>query len=395
MASISEGRKNKDGSWSFYIRIFTGEDATGKKNYSRHTYKGEPSWSKETTRKKALSYAAILDQRVAEGISPGTNIRFRDYAKEVIDTKESMGVIKHSTANRYRDSLKKVDGYIGNQKLSAIRPDTLNRMYMDMQQQKGPRTGQPPSSKTILEHHRFVSMVLEEAFRIGLTAANPAKRATHPKVRQKEPNFFDEETSRKILLAAEDEPLKWKTAINILMYAGIRKGELLGLKWDCVDFDRRTISIKKNVLYEPDIGVYEETPKTSRSVRTISMPQRVMDMLWELLKWQQAEYNRVGAFPYENGFVFAKEDGSPMHPDSVGTFLTRFAEKNGLPKLNAHAFRHTMASILFMEGMDSVSVSARLGHAQVSTTANIYAHSYPKRDQDSVEKLEHAFDLDL
>lgn len=79
----------------------------------------------------------------------------------------------------------------------------------------------------------------------------------------------------------------------------------------------------------------------------------------------------------------------------VGTFLTRFAEKNGLPKLNAHAFRHTMASILFMEGMDSVSVSARLGHAQVSTTANIYAHSYPKRDQDSVEKLEHAFDLDL
>lgn len=118
-------------------------------------------------------------------------------------------------------------------------------------------------------------------------------------------------------------------------------------------------------------------------------------MLWDLLKWQRYEFNRVGAFPDENGFVLAKEDGSPMHPDSVGTFLTRFAEKNGLPKLNAHAFRHTMASILFMEGMDSVSVSARLGHAQVSTTANIYAHSYPQRDQASVEKLEKAFDLDL
>ena len=125
------------------------------------------------------------------------------------------------------------------------------------------------------------------------------------------------------------------------------------------------------------------------------MPQQVMDMLWELLKWQNAEFSRVGAFPYENGFVFAKEDGSPMHPDSVGTFLTRFAQKNGLPKLNAHSFRHTMASILFMEGMDSVSVSARLGHAQVSTTANIYAHRYSKRDQDSVEKLEQVLELDL
>ena len=238
-------------------------------------------------------------------------------------------------------------------------------------------------------------MVLEEAFRTGLTATNPAKRATHPKVRQKEPNYYDEETSRKILLAAENESLKWKAAVNVLMYSGIRKGELLGLKWDCVDFDNRTITIRRNVLYEPDIGVYEETPKTSKSVRTISMPQRVMDMLWNLLKWQNAEFNRIGAFPYDNGFVFAKEDGSPMHPDSLGTFLTRFAEKNDLPKLNAHAFRHTMASILFMEGMDSVSVSARLGHAQVSTTANIYAHSFPQRDQDSVEKLEQAFDLDL
>ena len=80
-----------------------------------------------------------------------------------------------------------------------------------------------------------------------------------------------------------------------------------------------------------------------------------------------------------------------MHPDSIRHFLKQFETRHDLPKLNAHAFRHTMASMLFMKGIDSVSISARLGHAQVSTTANIYAHALPSRDKENSKALEKLF----
>lgn len=391
MASIRDGRRNKDGSYSFQFRVFKGTDSNGKKVYANHTYKGQPTWSEERTRKKALAYATILEDNYRSGYEPNTKLKFNEFATMVINDKESMGVIKHSTANRYRDSLSKVDPYIGNIRLTSIRVDHLNSMYREMQEIPGVKTHRLPSAKTILEHHRFVSMVLEEAFKQSILIVNVAKRATPPKVKHKDVNFYDDETARAILAAADQEPLKWQTIVYLLLFSGVRKGELLGLKWPLVDFQESTISIRSNILYEPDIGIYEDSPKTEKSIRTISLPGKVMHLLKSLHHYQMQERLRVGAYGNPDGFVFAKEDGSPMHPDSIGTYLKRFGEKYGLPKLNAHAFRHTMASMLFMEGVDSVSISSRLGHAQVSTTANIYAHSLPKKDKKNSEKLEELF----
>lgn len=368
-----------------------GTDENGKKVYANHTFKGQPTWSEERTRKKALAYAAVLEENYRSGYEPNTKFKFNEFAAMVVDNKESMGVIKHSTANRYRDSLSKVGPYIGNSKLTAIRVDQLNSMYRDMQETSGVKTQRPPSAKTILEHHRFVSMVLEEAFKQGIVIVNVAKRATPPRVKHKDVNYYDDETARAILEAADQEPLKWKTLVYVLLFSGVRKGELLGLKWPYVNFQENTISIRANILYEPDVGIYEDSPKTEKSIRTISLPETVMQLLQSLQIHQSRERLRVGAYGNPDGYVFAKEDGSPMHPDSIGTYLKRFGKKYNLPKLNAHAFRHTMASMLFMEGVDSVSISSRLGHAQVSTTANIYAHSLPKKDKKNSEKLEELF----
>ena len=95
---------------------------------------------------------------------------------------------------------------------------------------------------------------------------------------------------------------------------------------------------------------------------------------------------------YENqGFVFSQDNGKPMHPDSVTTWLDRFSKRHSLPHINPHAFRHTMASMLYFNGVDSVSISKRLGHAQVSTTANIYAHVMEEADQRNADILADVF----
>ena len=116
-----------------------------------------------------------------------------------------------------------------------------------------------------------------------------------------------------------------------------------------------------------------------------------MQLLRQYRTWQNTERLRLGEYYQDQGFVFAQDTGGPMHSDSVTTWLARFSKRHGLPHVNAHAFRHTMASMLYFNGVDSVSISKRLGHAQVSTTANIYAHVMEAADKKNADILADVF----
>ena len=247
------------------------------------------------------------------------------------------------------------------------------------------------SPKTVLEHHRLISAVLNQAVKEGLVAVNVASRATLPKAERKEPNYFQPEDIAAIRAALESEPLKWKALVHMLLITGARRGEVLGLKWRYVDFERSRIYICNNVLYRADRGIYEDTPKTERSKRFITLPAETMELLREYKAWQDGERLRLEGYYLDRGFVFAQDDGAPMHPDSVTTWLARFSKRHGLPHINPHAFRHTMASMLYYNGVDSVSISSRLGHAQVSTTTDIYAHVMEEADKRNADILADVF----
>ena len=247
------------------------------------------------------------------------------------------------------------------------------------------------SAKTILEHHRLISTVLEQALKEGFVAVNVASRATLPKVERKEVNYFQPEQLATIREALEQEPLKWKTIVHMLLITGARRGEILGLKWQYVDFEQNRIYICNNVLYRADRGIYEDTPKTEKSKRYIYLPSETMELLCEYKAWQIAERERLDGYYFDRDFVFTQDTGAPMHPDSVTDWLDKFSRRHGLPHINPHAFRHTMASMLYFNGADSVSISKRLGHAQVSTTANIYAHVIEDADKKSADILANIF----
>ncbi len=247
------------------------------------------------------------------------------------------------------------------------------------------------SAKTVVEHHRLISTVLDQAEKEGLVPFNAASKATLPKVQKKEVNYFQPEQVAAIRTALEQEPIKWKTLVHLLLITGARRGEVLGLKWDKVDFDGNKIHICNNVLYSADRGIYEDTPKTATSDRYISLPAETMQLLRQYKAWQSGERLRVGEYYQDQGFVFTQDNGKPMHPDSVTDWLSKFSKRHDLPHINPHAFRHTMASMLYFNGVDSVSISKRLGHAQVSTTANIYAHVMEEADQRNADILANVF----
>ena len=229
-----------------------------------------------------------------------------------------------------------------------------------------------------------------------------------PKVSKKEVNYFQpeevaairealEKEQIEVEQAEEDKPgskkniIKWRTITELLIMTGARRGEILGLKWSAVDFEANRLHICNNILYSPDRGIYEDTPKTEQSNRYISVPAETMRLLRQYQMWQNAERLRLGEYYNYQGFVFSQDNGQPMHPDSVTDWLAKFSKEYNLPHINPHAFRHTMASTLYFNGMDSVSISKRLGHAQVSTTANIYAHVMEAADQKNADILADVF----
>lgn len=392
MANIQE-RRNKDGKLiSYSVRVHRGRGPDGKqlKPYTA-TFEVSPTWTEKSARKKAEAFAATFEKECREGTVSDSRLKFAEYCDYVIDLKDQRGA-KHSTIVLYRGLTTRIYPQIGHIKLKELRADHLNTLYSLLAQLgQNKRTGGGLSPKSITEHHRLISTVLDQAEKEGLVPFNVAGKATLPKMQKREVNYFQPEQVAAIRDALESEPLKWRALVHLFLITGARRGEVLGLKWDKVDFEGSKIHICNSVLYSADIGIYESSPKTATSNRFITLPTETMQLLRKYQAWQTKERFRLGGYYEDQGFLFAQDNGKPMHPDTVTTWLNRFSKRHGLPHINPHAFRHTMASMLYFNGVDSVSISKRLGHAQVSTTADIYAHVMEEADQKNADILADVF----
>ena len=392
MANIQERRDKSGKLISYSIRVHRGRGMDGKqlKPWTA-TFEVSPTWTEKSARKKAEAFAATFEKECKEGMTSDSRQKFAAYCDYVIGLKEQRGT-KHSTIMLYRHLTERIYPAIGHIRLRELRADHLNDLYSALSKDGlNKRNGGKLSTKTILEHHRLISTVLEQAVKEGLVPFNVASRATLPKAEHKEVNYFQPEQVAAIRDALEREPMKWKMLVHLLLITGARRGEVLGLKWDKVDFEGNRIYICNSILYAPDIGIYESTPKTERSRRYVTLPPETMQLLRQYRAWQMGERLRLGEYYQNQDFLFTQDNGKPMHPDSVTEWLKRFSKRHDLPHINPHAFRHTMASMLYFNGVDSVSISKRLGHAQVSTTANIYAHVMEEADQRNADILSEIF----
>lgn len=249
----------------------------------------------------------------------------------------------------------------------------------------------PLSNKTVTEHHRLISTVLAQADKEMLIPYNPARKATPPKVVRSEVNYFQIEDVERIRDSLENEPIKWKTLVHLLLITGARRGEIAGLKWDVIDWRNSRIHICRTILYAADIGIYEDTTKTAESDRFVTLPAETMELLKDYRKWYLLQARKYGDQWHDTNYLFFQEKttnaGKPVNPDSINDYLERFSKKYSLPHINPHAFRHTMASVLYFNNVDSISISKRLGHSKVSTTTDIYSHIMKEADRQSAEYI--------
>lgn len=235
----------------------------------------------------------------------------------------------------------------------------------------------PLAPSTIHSYHRTISSILERAVKWKCIPSNPAERAELPSLAGHKARYLDEPDARRMLHLLQEEPIKWRTPIIFDLLSGLRRAELLGLRWQDVDLDDGVVHIVQTSNYVSGKGVYVSTPKTVGSDRYLRVSRTAILTLLEYKTWQDEMREAVGdawESPPEDDRIFTNEVGRPMFPTSLTQWMRKFIKRTGLPSSSVHSLRHTYASLLIADGMPLVVVSGNLGHAQVSTTNDIYSH---------------------
>lgn len=183
-----------------------------------------------------------------------------------------------------------------------------------------------------------------------------------------------------------------KTAMYVALFGGLRRAELCGINEEDVDFENSSITVKRNRLQNSRDGLYEDTPKTVKSVRTIVLPEAVMNKIRLLLEYQAREKIRLDGYWKNSPALFKRADGSTQSPQGFYRWLVAFEKRHGLRHLPLHGLRHTHTSMLAdNKDLSIAEISRRLGHSQQTTTINIYTHLFKETDRQAAEILQKNF----
>lgn len=244
------------------------------------------------------------------------------------------------------------------------------------------------SERTILHHHRLISCILNTAVQWQLLFSNPCERVKPPKVHQKEARYLDEIQAANLLKAVQKEPYQFNVAVQLLLYTGMRRGELCGLEWSDFDLFTGCLHIQRSALYLPDKGVFIDEPKNETSKRVIKLSASAVQLLKDYHAWQEQRKAELGTAWHSTSKMFTRWDGEPINPNGLSTWFHAFVQREHLADCSLHSLRHTNATLLIASGAPLKTVSKRLGHSNVSTTGNIYTHAIQSADEAAAAALE-------
>lgn len=388
------GSIEKRGKNSYRLVVFKGYDLDGKAIRHQKTVHCKNKSEAQTELAKFLTQ--VESGLVVDGSVP-TFAQFVEIWTRDYGLKE----LAPSTYYRYKGMLEsRIIPYFGHYKLDKIKPTDIMRFYDLLEQDtqlvrkknnNGKKTRKPLSQKTILEHHRLLSAMLHKAVYWQLIVSNPTERVQPPKTKKPIRPHYDEEQTRILVDNLEKltgNDIKYRVAILLDIFTGARLGELVGLEWSDIDFNNGIININKSSQYLSQKGVFTKSPKTESSVRDVAIPDFIVSLLEEYKLWYEEQKSICGDFWYESDRLFVQDNGKPIHPSTISKWFEKFVKQIGLPVINFHGLRHTNATLLIAQQVDVATVSARLGHAQITTTYNFYVHPLKSHDKMAGNVLE-------
>ncbi len=285
--------------------------------------------------------------------------------------------VKPSTFDSYRGNLEiHVLPVLGTRQLRQLTPSMLNRLYADLMTDGHRRKPGGLSAKTVRYVHTIVRKVLADAVDTGFIAVNVAERAKPPRVLARPSSEIRTWTTRELGRFLESvEGKRLEAAWRLAAMTGMRRGEVLGLRWRDVDLDAARISIRQSIVsvaYEITIS----TPK-SHQARVVDIDDVTCALLRTHHAAQQVERWHCGNDYHDGDLVFCRCDGTPLHPDAFSADFKRIVGATSLPKIRLHDLRHTHATIALAAGVPVKVIAERLGHEDPAFTMKQYAHVIP------------------
>ena len=250
---------------------------------------------------------------------------------------------------------------------------------------------------SVIRLHANLHKALKYAVQLDLIPGNPVDKVERPKLEKYMAGYYTAEEMEKLFEAARGHRLE--LIIQFAAFYGMRRGEILGLRWDAVDLEAKTITIRHTVttasLEGKHVLIQADRAKTKSSLRTLPLVDSFVERLWALKEWQAYNEKLCGNCYNQKykGYLFVDEMGNLILPNAVTEGFAKLLAANGLRKIRFHDLRHSCASLLLKKGVPMKQIQEWLGHSDISTTANIYAHLDAQSKKLSAETMEKALPL--
>jgi integrase len=291
---------------------------------------------------------------------------------------------------RYRDLL---DRYIlpalGHLPLRKLKPEHLEAFYSRLQKEGRADGNGGLSAKTVRLVHGILYQSLEAAVKRRRIPYNVCRDVTLPHVERKEMLTLTAEEAQRLLAAAKGHRLE--ALLTLALTTGMRRGELLALQWKDIDWEGRSLQVRRSVNRYAGQDFKVSEPKSKQSRRKIALPVLVLEVLAEHRTRQIEERLQAGPTWEDHGLLFSNAYGNYLNPSHLGTDFHKLLKKAKLPMVRFHDLRHTLASLLFRMKISPKMVQEILGHSDIAITLGVYSHVLPGMHEEAMAKMDHLF----
>lgn len=280
---------------------------------------------------------------------------------------------------------------LGGIPLTKLRPLHIQRYYAQALRQGRADGRGGLSAATVIYHHRVLREALQHAVRWQLLARNPADAVEPPRLERREIAVLDPEGVRQLVAVAEET--RYGALVHLAAMTGMRRGELLGLRWRDVNFNAATLHVRQTLQRLPGRGTSYGPPKTHRSSRPVALSPITLKRLKAHRRSQLEERLALGSAYQDNDLAFATSIGTPIDPSNLHRAWHRILKTSGIQDVRFHDLRHAHASIMLQQGVHPKVVSERLGHSGVRITLDVYSHVLPGIQADAAANFDAAIGL--
>ena len=377
-------RQRAKGSWEIFYDM-PADTVTGRRRQKSQTVKGTKRDAQRVLREVLIS----LEQ--GSYVKPN-KVTLGDWLRQWLKDYASM-----NTTDRTQESYSSIVERhlipsLGKVMLADLQPQHIQSYYAE-KLSNGRADGKGGlSARSVVYHHRILSKAIDYAVKMGMVVRNVADVVQPPRVQRVTMRTLSTEEVKSFLDTAQETD--YYVYFATLLYTGLRRGELLALKWRNLDLVKDTLTVVETA-YKLGNGDYIiKEPKTAQSRRSVVLTPALGELFREYRIDQELLRIQLGVSLDADDFVFIRPDGSPINPNAVTLAFRRIIKTAGLRNIRIHDLRHTHATLMLKAGVHPKVVSERLGHANIGITLDIYSHVLPGIQEEAAEKFDRIFELD-